>query len=92
MRLASAVRLCLPLVSLVPVPLRAFLESTGVEDAIRNAISLGGDADTLACIAGGVAEAFYGGVPADLAAEARRRLDARILGVLDRFRERYRLP
>ncbi len=40
------------------------------EDAIRNAISLGGDADTLACITGGIAEAFYDGVPQDLAAKA----------------------
>lgn len=41
----------------VPQALRAFLKSTGYEDAIRNAVSLGGDADTLACITGGVAEA-----------------------------------
>ena len=47
----------------VPEAMTAFLESTDFEDAIRNAISLGGDSDTLACIAGGIAEAFYGGVP-----------------------------
>jgi ADP-ribosylglycohydrolase len=45
----------------VPQSILAFLESTGVEDAICNAISLGGDADTMACIAGAIAEAFYGG-------------------------------
>ena len=47
----------------VPEAIIAFLESTDFEDAIRNAISIGGDSDTLACITGGIAEAFYGGVP-----------------------------
>lgn len=74
----------------VPQALRAFLESTGYEDAIRNAISLGGDADTLACIAGGVAEAHYG-LPADLATKAMRHLDARLARVVQRFRDRYGL-
>jgi ADP-ribosylglycohydrolase len=74
----------------VPQALRAFLESTGYEDAIRNAISLGGDADTLACIAGGVAEAYYG-IPPDLAAKAMSRLDARLAGIVIRFRERHGL-
>ena len=44
----------------VPEAIVCFLESTGFEDAIRNAISLGGDSDTLACITGGIAEAYYG--------------------------------
>ena len=44
----------------VPEAIIAFLESTGFEDALRNAVSLGGDSDTLACITGGIAEAFYG--------------------------------
>jgi ADP-ribosylglycohydrolase len=48
----------------VPQAIRAFLDSTDFEDAIRTAISLGGDSDTLACITGGIAQAFYGGVPA----------------------------
>ena len=47
----------------VPAALVAFLESTDFEDAVRKAVSLGGDADTLACITGGIAEAHYGGVP-----------------------------
>ena len=72
----------------VPPALRAFLESTSFEDAIRNAISLGGDADTLACIAGGVAEAYYG-IPADIALTVRQLLDARLAEVLDRFRSRF---
>ncbi len=47
----------------VPESLLAFLKSENFEDAVRKAVSLGGDADTMACIAGGIAEAFYGGVP-----------------------------
>lgn len=47
----------------VPEAIIAFLDSDSYEDAIRNAISLGGDSDTLACITGGIAEAFYGSVP-----------------------------
>lgn len=73
----------------VPQSLVAFLESTDYEDAVRNAISLGGDADTMACIAGAVAEAFYGGVPDHIAAQTRERLDAHLAGVLDEFTERY---
>ena len=51
----------------VPQAIIAFLDSTGFEDAIRKAVSLGGDSDTLACITGGIAEAFYGGVPDEMA-------------------------
>ena len=47
----------------VPQAIRAFLDSTNFEDAIRTAISLGGDSDTIACIAGGIAQSFYGEVP-----------------------------
>lgn len=48
----------------VPEAIIAFLDSESYEDAIRNAVSLGGDSDTLACITGGIAEAYYGAVPA----------------------------
>ncbi len=44
----------------VPQAIECFLESTGYEDAVRNAVSLGGDADTQACIAGSIAEAYFG--------------------------------
>lgn len=47
----------------VPEAIIAFLDSDSYEDAVRNAVSLGGDSDTLACIAGGIAEAFYGEIP-----------------------------
>lgn len=73
----------------VPQAITAFLESTDFEDAIRNAISLGGDSDTIACIAGSIAEAFYGGVPAVIAEEIMIRLDQRLVDVVEAFRTRY---
>lgn len=76
----------------VPPALIAFLESTSFEDAIRKAVSLGGDADTLACITGGVAEAYYGGLPTDIEARRLAVLDARLRSVVDRFRERHGVP
>ena len=72
----------------VPEAITAFMEGTDFEDVIRTAVSLGGDADTLTCIAGSVAEAFYG-VPEELVRECRNRLPADLLAVVDRFaRER----
>ena len=71
----------------VPEAITAFLEGADFEDVIRTAVSLGGDTDTIACIAGGIAEAFYG-VPGELKDECRRRLDEAILAVLDRFMEK----
>lgn len=68
----------------VPEAITAFLEGNGFEDVIRTAVSLGGDCDTLTCIAGGIAEAFYG-VPDDMKEECRRRLPQDMLAVLDRF-------
>jgi ADP-ribosylglycohydrolase len=75
----------------VPQALVSFFESTSFEDALRNAISLGGDADTLACIVGGVAEAYYGGTPQELARPVIAMLDKRLVAVVDRFRERFGL-
>jgi len=76
----------------VPESLIALLESADYQSAVRNAISLGGDADTMACIAGGIAHAFYGSVPEPIAGEARTRLPDGLLDVLDRFEHRYGLP
>src|SRR5262249_34936270 len=73
----------------VPPAIIAFLESEDYEDSIRKAISLGGDADTLACITGGIAEAFYGGVPAPIARRALDLLDERLRSVTLAFCERY---
>ncbi len=73
----------------VPQAIRAFIDSTSFEDAIRNAISLGGDSDTLACITGGIAQAFYKGVPADIAATIYGILDERLADITRRFMEKY---
>ena len=73
----------------VPPAMVAFLESQDYEDAIRKAISLGGDADTLACITGGIAEAFYGRVPKPIAEQALDLLDERLRRVALDFCERY---
>ena len=75
----------------VPEAIIAFLESTNFEDAIRNGISLGGDSDTLTCITGGIAEAFYGGVPKNIADKALSYLPKEMREVVDEFRERYGL-
>ena len=68
----------------VPQAITAFLESTDFEDAIRNAISLGGDSDTLAAITGGIAEAAYG-VPEDIRDKALSYLDTPLREVYDRW-------
>ena len=74
---------------IIPAAIVAFLDSQGYEDAIRKAISLGGDADTLACITGAIAEAHYGGVPSDIAERALQSLDERLGNVVRQFCERY---
>jgi ADP-ribosylglycohydrolase len=73
----------------VPPAIRAFLESNDYEDAIRKAISLGGDADTLACITGAIAEPFYGGVPAPIASRALDLLDQRLRATTMKFCGHY---
>jgi ADP-ribosylglycohydrolase len=73
----------------VPEAIIAFLEADSFEDALRNGVSLGGDSDTQACIAGAIAEGFFGGVPADIASETRRPLDPGLLTVVDAFRQRW---
>ncbi len=73
----------------VPPALIAFLESTDFEGAVRKAISLGGDADTLACITGGVAEPHYGGVPPAIEARTLAALDPRLRAVVERFRAQH---
>ena len=68
----------------VPEAVTAFIEGTDFEDVIRTAISLGGDCDTLTCIAGSMAEAFYG-IPSEMIKECRKRLPEDMLSVIDRF-------
>ena len=74
----------------VPEAITAFLEGDSFEDVIRTAVSLGGDCDTLTCIAGSIAEAFYG-VPEELKEQCRKRLPEALGEVLRRFDE-YRKP
>jgi len=69
----------------VPEALIAFLDADDFEHTLRLAISLGGDADTQAAIAGGVAEAFFGGVPGRIETEVRAVLEPDLLEVVDRF-------
>lgn len=73
----------------VPEAIICFLESTDFEDAIRNAISIGGDSDTLACITGGIAEAFYGGVPKNISDRVLTILDEHTRKVTQEFIARY---
>ena len=73
----------------VPQAIRAFIDSTDFEDAIRNAISLGGDSDTLACITGGIAQAFYGGVPASIEIMVYAILDERLGEITKEFMGRF---
>jgi ADP-ribosylglycohydrolase len=73
----------------VPEAIIAFLDAPNVEDAIRNAIWLGGDADTQAAIAGSLAEAAQGGVPAAVRDPAYARLSDDLREVTDRFAARY---
>lgn len=76
----------------VPAAAVAFLQSTDFEDAVRNAVSFGGDADTLACIAGAMAEAHYGSVPPEIQAEVFRRLDDELRGEVRAFARVYGVP
>ncbi len=73
----------------VPPAIIAFLESTDYESAIRNAISLGGDADTEACIAGGIAEAYYKEIPKHISAFCYRRIDYSLKKVVMDFKSKY---
>ena len=72
----------------VPQALEAFFESTGFKDAIRNAISIGGDSDTVAAICGGVAEAYYG-IPTDIRKHALTFLDQNLMELLTSFENKY---
>jgi ADP-ribosylglycohydrolase len=73
----------------VPPAIIAFLESTDFEDAIRKAVSLGGDADTLAAITGSIAEGFYGGIPQEMVMEIRKRVPTELWNVVERFSQLY---
>lgn len=69
----------------VPEAIIAFLESTDYEDAIRNAISIGGDSDTIACMCGGISEAYYKTIPADIVDKVKKLLPPNFLIIIDEF-------
>ena len=71
----------------VPEALVAFLESTDFESAIRLGVSLGGDSDTLCCITGGVAEAFYKEIPEHIITEVNRRVPAELLRLMQEVKD-----
>jgi ADP-ribosylglycohydrolase len=73
----------------VPQAIRAFLESDNFEDAVRKAVSLGGDSDTLACMAGGIAQAFFGGVPPAITSRVYEVLDDQLGDLTRKFTEAY---
>ena len=73
----------------VPQALIAFLQSHDIESAIRLAISLGGDSDTQACIAGAAAHAYYGTIPSEMERQVRRRLPTEFLAVIDAIMKKY---
>lgn len=72
----------------VPEAITAFIESTDYVDAIRNAISIGGDSDTVAAITGGIAGAYYG-IPGSVRERALTYLDRRLLAIVQRFEKVY---
>lgn len=75
--------------STVPPAIVAFLESTNFEDAIRNAVSLGGDADTLAAITGSLAEAYYG-VPKELVKKVESYvIEQELIQIIHQFTAKY---
>jgi len=73
----------------VPESIVAFLDAQDYATTIKNAISLGGDSDTMACIAGGIAQAYYQAIPADIVRRVRKGLPAELLAVLDRFNQKF---
>lgn len=72
----------------VPESIICFLEAESVEDAIRNAVSLGGDSDTQACIAGGIAEAYFGEIPLEIAVQTTQVLPQEFLEIIVAFKKR----
>jgi ADP-ribosylglycohydrolase len=73
----------------VPESIIAFFDSTCYEDAVRKAVSLGGDSDTMACMAGAIAEAYYGGVPKDIVDQVRTFLPDDLREITSRFCAKY---
>ena len=75
----------------VPQAIVAFLESSDFEDAIRKAVSIGGDSDTIACMTGGIAHAYYKTIPDYIKRPTWLLLDASFKNIINQFDERYNL-
>jgi ADP-ribosylglycohydrolase len=73
----------------VPESIIAFLDSDSWEDAVKKSISLGGDADTMACITGGIAQAYYKKIPDKIAETVRNKLPPDLREILDKFNARF---
>ena len=73
----------------VPPALICFLDSTDYEDAVRKAVSLGWDSDTMACITGGIADAYYGGVPVEMEERVVSQLPSDLKIVVEDFKKQY---
>ena len=73
----------------VPEAIIAFLDSDSYEDAVRNAVSLGGDSDTLACITGGISEAYYKEVPTRIRQKVKQLLTSDLLQITEAFSSEY---
>jgi len=75
----------------VPEAIIAFLESENYEDAIRKAISLGGDSDTIGCIAGGIAQAYFGKIPLEILKDGYRRLPMELCLIIQQFNKKFKI-
>lgn len=75
----------------VPEAIVAFLESDNFESAVRKAVSIGGDSDTIACIAGGIAQAFYKVIPDEIVERTKSRLTPELLTIVEKFNETFGL-
>jgi ADP-ribosylglycohydrolase len=73
----------------VPESIVAFLDADSWEDAVKKSISLGGDADTMACITGGIAQAYYKEIPENIAEDVTNRLPPDLREVLNEFNMKY---
>ena len=74
----------------MPPSIVCFLDSTDYESAVRNAVSLGGDADTMACIAGGIAEAYYKDIPEEIRRFCDSRIDISLKETAREFNLKYK--
>jgi len=75
----------------VPESIIAFLESDNLESAIRLGISLGGDADTIGCMAGGIAQAYYEEIPREISEKVIKLLTPELLEIVEQFNAKFRL-